>query len=74
MKKEAETLLSQFCIYLAVVFVSVLWKDFTVAYRTSMEAFQYCPVKCYTVEIDASAIESNNNSKSDFAKCGFTDD
>ena len=39
-KEEAEALLSHFGIYLAVVFNSVIWEDFTVAYRTSMEEFQ----------------------------------
>ena len=44
------------------------------AYRTSMEAFQYCPVKYCAVEIDASTIASDDSFDYDFAKCGFTDD
>ena len=44
------------------------------AYRTSMEAFQYCPVKYCAVEIDASTIASDDSFDYDFAKCRFTGD
>ena len=70
-KEKAETLLSHFGIYLAVAFGSLAWEAFTVFYRTSMETFQYCPVKCCAVEIDASTIASDNSFDHDFAKCGF---
>ena len=38
-----------------------------------MEAFQYCPMKCCAVEVDASTIASDNSFDRDFSKCGFTD-
>ena len=74
MKEEAGTLLSYFGIYLAVVFGSMVWESFTVVYRTSIKAFQYCTVKCCAVEIDASTSASDDSFKCNFAKCGFTDD
>ena len=63
MKEEAETLLSHFGIYLAVNFGSVIWEAFIVTYKTSMDAFlfQYCPVKCCAVEVDASTIASDDS-------------
>ena len=38
-----------------------------------MEAFQYFPVECCSIEIDASTIASDDSFDYDFAKCGFTD-
>ena len=67
MEEDTEALLSHFDIYLTVVFGSVVSEAFTVAYRTSMGAFQYCQVKRCAVEIDASTIASDNS-----FKCNFT--
>ena len=54
---------------------TVLWREaLTVTYKTSMEAFQYCPVKCCAVDISASTIASDNSFECDSSKCEFTDD
>ena len=74
MKDEAEALLSHFGIYLEVVFGSVVWEAFTNPYRTSMEAFQYCPLKNCAVERDSSTIASDDSFDYNFAKWGLTDD
>ena len=74
MKEEAEALLSHFGIYVAVIFGIVVWEAFTVSYKTSMEAFQYCPVRNCAIERDNSTIASDKSFYREFVKCGFTDD
>ena len=74
MKGEAEAMLSNFDIYLAVIFGSVVWEAFTVSYKASMEPFQYCPVKNCAIERETSTIASDESFDREFAKCGFTDD
>lgn len=53
LKDEAEALLSQFGIYLKVVFGFVVWDTFTKSYQLSMEEFQYCLLRKFTTEITA---------------------
>ena len=61
MKEEVEALLSHFGIYAVIIFGSVVRKAFTVSYKTSMEPFQYYPVRYYVIERGTSIIVSNKN-------------
>ena len=74
MKEEAEGLLSHFRIYVAVIFGSDMWEAITVLYKTSMEVFQYCPMRNCAIKRDTSTIVFNESFDREFAKCGFTDD
>mmetsp|Transcript_13319 Transcript_13319/g.13136 ORF Transcript_13319/g.13136 Transcript_13319/m.13136 type:complete len:304 (-) Transcript_13319:117-1028(-) len=72
---EAEAMLSHFGIYIAVIFGSVVWEAFTVSYKASMEAFQYCPVRNCAIKRDTSTIALDELSLDrEFSKCGFTED
>ena len=44
------------------------------SYKTSMEAFQYCPVRNCAIKRDTSTIASGESFNCKFAKCRFTDD
>ena len=81
MKEEAKTLLCHFGIYLKVRFESIVWEDFLDPYRTSMKAFQYCPLRKCVVErtaaTDASMIVTDdfgNSFDCDFSNLGLTED
>ena len=74
LKIEAESLLSHFGLYVAVIFGSVVWEAFTMEYKLKMDCYQYCPRKNCAVEIDNSTIDSDESVDREFAKCGFTDD
>ena len=74
MKEEAEGLLSHFEIYAVIIFGSVVWKAFTVSYKTSMEPFQYCPVRRCANERNTSTIASDNSFDCEFARCVLTKD
>ena len=74
MKEEAEAMLLHFGIYVEVIYGSDVWEAFTVSYKTSMEAFQYCPIKNCAIERDNTTIASDKSFDREFAKCGFTDD
>ena len=74
MKEEAKALVSHFGIYAAVILGSFVWEAFTVSYKTSIEPFQYCPVRHCAIERNTSTITSSGNFDCEFAKCGLTDD
>ena len=76
MKDEEKILLFHFGIYLEVEFGFVLWEAFTDLYSTSMDAFQYYPLKNCSIErtsvTGSSIIVSDDNFDCDFTKWELT--
>ena len=74
MKAEEEGILSHLGIYVALIFGSIVWEAFTVSYKTSMEPYQYCPMRGCAIEKVTPTITFDDSFDCEFSKCGLSDD